>query len=90
MSGLNHPGEPEPDPILIPDAAIDQSRVTRARKAVPIFVRLTLDDGRPSHTEKGFAVAWTDRQVLVQVLWTMYYYRGARESGCTRVRSSGA
>ncbi len=68
MSALNEAGEPEPDPILVPDTAIDQGRITRAHKAIPVWVRLEFDDGRPERTEKGFAKAWTDQHVLVQVL----------------------
>ncbi|WP_457317559.1 hypothetical protein [Sinomonas sp. RB5] len=53
--------------------------MTRPAKALPVWVRLLFDDGRPERTESGFALAWTDRHVLVQVLWQASYYRGARE-----------
>ncbi|WP_138443604.1 hypothetical protein [Sinomonas susongensis] len=79
MSALNEGGEPEPDPVVTPNDAIDPARITRAHKAVPVWVQLTFDDGRPSRTEKGFVRAWTGRFVLVQVLWQISYYRGARE-----------
>lgn len=79
MGGLNQRGEPEPDPVLVPDEEIDPGGITRAHMAVPVWVRLAFDDGRPDRTEKGFALAWTDRHVLVQVLWLISYYRGARE-----------
>lgn len=79
MSGLNQAGEPEPDPVTVPEGAIDPSLVVHAHKALPVWVRLAFDDERPDRTEKGFARAWTDRHVLVQVLWQMSYYRGARE-----------
>ena len=79
MSGLNEGGDPEPDPIVVPNGAIDSGRITCADKAIPVWVRLAFDDGRPERTEKGFAKAWTDRHVLVQVLWLISYYRGARD-----------
>lgn len=79
MSGLNEAGGAEPDPVVVPQDAIDQGRVTVAPKALPVWVRLTFDDGRPERIEKGFAKAWTDRHVLVQVLWQASYYLGARE-----------
>ncbi|NUP74542.1 MAG: hypothetical protein HOQ07_07820 [Sinomonas sp.] len=79
MSGLNQCGEPERDPVLVAHQAIDPIRITHAHKALPVWVRLTFDDGRPERLEKGFAQAWTDRHVLVQVLWVISYYRGARE-----------
>ncbi|WP_156144175.1 hypothetical protein [Sinomonas humi] len=79
MSGLNESGEPERDPIVVPEDAIDARSIVRAHRSIPAWVRLAFDDGRPERTEKGFARAWTDRHVLVQVLWTMSYYRGARE-----------
>ncbi|WP_284762202.1 hypothetical protein [Arthrobacter sp. efr-133-R2A-63] len=79
MSGLNQSGEPEPDPVVVPDTGIDWARAVRAHQAVPVWVRLTFDDERPACTEKGFACAWTDQHVLVQVLWELSYYRRARE-----------
>ncbi|WP_138415299.1 hypothetical protein [Sinomonas gamaensis] len=79
MSGLNQQGEAEPDPIVVPPEEIDREPITQAHKALPVWVRLTFDDGRPERTEKGFAKAWTEHFVLVQVLWTIAYYRGARE-----------
>ena len=79
VSALNESGEPEPDPVVMPNGAIDQERITHAHKAIPVRVRLTFDDGRPERTEKGFAKAWTNQFVLVQVLWQISYYRGARE-----------
>ena len=79
MSGLNHLCEPERDPVVVTDAAIDPRVVTRAHQAIPVWVRLTFDDDRSPRTEKGFALAWTERHVFVQVLWMMSYYRAARE-----------
>lgn len=43
-----------------------------------MWVRLGFDDGRPEMTAKGFAEAWDDRHMLVQVLWRMSYYQAAR------------
>lgn len=79
MSALNHRGGSEPDPILVPAAAIDPMQISRAQEPMPVWVQLTFDDGRPERTQKGFALAWTDRHVQVQVLWEISYYRGARE-----------
>lgn len=79
MAGLNEAGIGERDPITVPDAVMAGEHVTWAVKAIPVWVRFTFDDGRPERTEKGFAKAWTTRYVLVQVLWQLSYYRGARE-----------
>ncbi|GHG61316.1 hypothetical protein GCM10012320_36160 [Sinomonas cellulolyticus] len=79
MSALNQRGDAEPDPILVPAASIDPEKVTRPPAPMPVWVRLTFDDGRPERTQKGFALAWTDRHVQVQVLWEISYYRGARD-----------
>jgi hypothetical protein len=46
---------------------------------MPVWVRLTFDDGRPERPQKGFALAWTDQHVQVQVPWEISYYRGARD-----------
>ena len=35
--------------------------------------------GGRGRSEKGFAKAWTNQFVLMQVLWQISYYRGARE-----------
>ncbi|BCT77101.1 hypothetical protein SCMU_29430 [Sinomonas cyclohexanicum] len=79
VSGLNETSEAEPDPVVVPADAIDWPRVVTAHKAIPVWVRLTFDDGRAERTERGFAKAWTARHVRVQVLWRLSYYRGARE-----------
>ncbi len=79
MSALNQHDEPERDPIVVPQSAIDARSVTHAHKALPVWVRLAFDDGRQPQTDKGFALAWTGRHVLVQVLWRMSYYQAARE-----------
>ena len=79
MSGLNLLGEAEPDPVVVPVEARDAQRAVRAHRAMPVWVRLSFDDGRPERTEKGFARAWSGQHVLVQVLWSLSYYRGARE-----------
>lgn len=77
MAGLNVHEDREADPITVP--MIDEARAARARKDIPVWVRLTFDDGRPERTERGFAVAWTDQDVRVQVLWQETYYKAARE-----------
>ncbi|MGY3567953.1 hypothetical protein [Sinomonas sp. RB5] len=69
MRGLNDRGGAEPAPAVVPQDAIDQDRITRAPQDFPVWVALTFDDGRPERTKPGFALAWTDRHVLVQVLW---------------------
>lgn len=79
MSELNRLGEPEPDPVLAPAGALDSGHLVYAHRPLAVWVRLTFDDGRPDRTEKGFARAWSGQYVLVQVLWAMSYYRGARE-----------
>lgn len=79
MSAQNQRGGSEPDPLLVPAEAIDQRQVTRPQAPMPGWVRLTFDDGRPERTQKGFALAWTDQHVQVQILWEISYYRGARE-----------
>jgi hypothetical protein len=79
VSALNERGESEPDPILVPAEAIDPNQVTRPQSPMPVWVRLTFDDGRPERTQKGFALAWAGQHVQVQVLWEISYYRGARE-----------
>lgn len=78
VSGLNERGEAEPDAVVVPDNAIDPARVVHAHRPIPVWARLTFDDGRPERLEKGFANAWTTQHVLVQVLWELSYYRGAR------------
>ncbi|GAB3278641.1 hypothetical protein GCM10027449_18850 [Sinomonas notoginsengisoli] len=79
MSGLNLLGEPEPYPVVVPAETLNALRTVRSRHAPPVWVRLTFDDERPDRIEKGFAQAWTGAHVLVQVLWSLSYYRGARE-----------
>ncbi|MGY3564447.1 hypothetical protein [Sinomonas sp. RB5] len=79
MSELNRIGEPEPDPVVAPVGEACRQRAVRAHRPLPVWVRLTFDDGRTARTEKGFALGWNGEHVLVQVLWGMSYYRGARE-----------
>ncbi|WP_188782063.1 hypothetical protein [Sinomonas atrocyanea] len=79
MSALNQRGDSEPNPVVIPAAAIDPGQVSRAPAPMPVWVRLTFDDGSAERTQKGFALAWTDQHVQVQVLWEISYYRGARD-----------
>jgi hypothetical protein len=79
VSALNQRGDAEPDPIVVPAASIDPENVTRPQAPMPVWVRLTFDDGRPERTQKGFALAWTAQHVQVQLLWELSYYRGARE-----------
>jgi hypothetical protein len=79
VSALNQRGGSESDPILVPAASIDPEKVTRPQTPIPVWVRLTFDDGRPERTQKGFALAWTDQHVQIQVLWEISYYRGALE-----------
>ncbi|WP_422935030.1 hypothetical protein [Sinomonas sp. P47F7] len=79
MSALNQHDEPDRDPLLVPRAAIESRKVTHAPGSIPVWVRFAFDDGRTEQTDKGFALAWTDRHVLVQVLWRMSYYQAARE-----------
>ena len=74
MSGLNERDEPEPDPVTVEPSG----DVVRPSKALPVWVRLQLQDGS-ERTQWGFALAWTRGQVLVQVQWQMSYYMAARE-----------
>lgn len=79
MSSLNQRGDSEPDPVLVPAAEIDPGKVSHAQEPMPVWVRLTFDEDRPERTQKGFALAWTDQHVQVQVLWEISYYNGARD-----------
>lgn len=79
MSALNQRGDSELGPFVVPAAAIDPKQVSRPQAPMPVWVRLTFDDGRPERTQEGFALAWTDQHVQVQVLWEISYYHGARD-----------
>ncbi|AMM31525.1 hypothetical protein SA2016_0837 [Sinomonas atrocyanea] len=79
MSALNQRGDSESDPVLVPAAAIDLQKVSRPPAPMPVWVRLTFDDGSAERTQKGFALAWTDQHVQVQMLWEISYYHGARD-----------
>ncbi|WP_336857198.1 hypothetical protein [Sinomonas albida] len=78
MAGLNVHDEPETYPLTVPQSELNTARMTRTSRTIPVWVRLGFDDGRPEVTSAGFAEAWDDRHVLVQVLWRMSYYQAAR------------
>jgi hypothetical protein len=79
VSALNQSGDSEPDPVQVPAAEIDPGQVSRPQGPLPVWVRLTFDDGRPERSQKGYALAWTAQHVQVQVLWEISYYHGARD-----------
>lgn len=55
MAGLNIHDEPESYPRTVHLSAISEARLTRTHMALPVWVRLGFDDGRPEMTARGFA-----------------------------------
>lgn len=78
MAGLNEADASTPQPVTVPAEQIDQARVTRPAKPHAVWVNVAVDDGT-ERREQGFALAWTEQHVLVQVLWPKSYYKGALE-----------
>lgn len=78
MAGLNAADIDIPQPVAVPVGRVDVAHASRPAKARPVWVHVAVDDGS-ERAEQGFALAWTKRHVLVQVLWPASYYKGARE-----------
>lgn len=68
---------PLPEPVVVPESALDLEHATKAGRAIPVWVRLTYEDGTEREV-KGFAHGWTKAHVLVQVPWHFDYYESVK------------